>query len=67
MASRMELIAKAKPVTFPGVNSMVVCNCGNTTFRIGVEADSATNNHIRCLECAECGHHLAVPFFHDGS
>jgi hypothetical protein len=65
--SRMDLIAKAKPITFPGVNGMAVCDCGSTIFSIGMERDALGNNHIRCLECSNCGHQLAVPFFDDAT
>jgi len=56
-----------KRIDFPGVNGCVICDCGCTTFRVGIEADELGNNDIRCLECTSCGHKLAVPFFDDGS
>ena len=66
MSVRTDRIAGAKPISFPGVNGMAVCDCGSTTFSVGMEGDAFGNNYIRCLECSVCGHQLAVPFFHDG-
>ena len=40
---------------FPGVNSMIVCDCGNQTFEIGTEVDLVGNKYIRYAECAGCG------------
>jgi hypothetical protein len=52
-------------IIFPNVNGHAICDCGSVSFRIGIEIDEAGNNQIRCLECTECKHILAVPFFHD--
>lgn len=56
--------AQQRQINFPGVNGCAICDCGGTTFRVGIECDAVGNNHIRCLECAVCKHILAVPFFH---
>ena len=48
-------------IHFPGVNGCAVCDCGSIEFRVGIEGRGEAN-HIRCLECVKCGHHLAVPF-----
>ena len=40
---------------FPGVNSMIICDCGNQTFEIGTEVDLVGNKYIRYVECADCG------------
>lgn len=50
-------------INFPGVNACAICDCGNQTFRVGIQQDMHGNNNIRCLECERCGHKLAVPFF----
>ena len=55
------------PIEFPNVNALAICDCGDTTWRVGIDATVTGNNHIRCLECAACGHKLAVPFFDDSS
>ena len=43
------------------VNGLAVCDCGNRTFFAGLEV-VFDENRIRVLECAECGHQMAVPF-----
>jgi hypothetical protein len=40
---------------FPGVNRMIICDCGNQTFEIGSEVDLVGNKYIRYVECAGCG------------
>lgn len=44
-----------------GVNAGVICDCKNMTFRVGIRVEGL-ENHIRCLECVQCGHEMAVPF-----
>lgn len=53
-----------KMISFPGVNGMAICDCGETQFRVGIEVDERGNNHIRCLECPSCEHKMPVPFLH---
>lgn len=52
-----------RPINFPGVNSVAICDCGTMEFRVGIEVDPIGNNHIRCIECVQCAKRLAVPFF----
>jgi len=40
---------------FPGVNSVIICDCGNQTFEIGTEVDLVGNKYIRYVECAGAG------------
>ena len=40
---------------FPGVNGMIICDCGNQTFEICTEVDLVGNKYIRYVECADCG------------
>lgn len=58
--------AAVAPIIFPGVNGCVLCDCGSTSFRVGVERDDIGNNHIRCVECNVCQRKLAVPYFDAG-
>ena len=62
-----EALNMVRRIDFPGVNAIVICDCGHTAFKVGIEADPIGNNHIRCIECIACGHKLAVPFFDDGT
>lgn len=43
------------------VNGVAICDCKNRSFFVGMEVRDG-ENHIRVLECTECGHQLAVPF-----
>src|SRR6516225_9402524 len=56
---RVEALA-LNGLRFPGVSSMIICDCGNETFEIGTEVDLVGNKHIRCVECADCGKQTAV-------
>jgi hypothetical protein len=39
-----------------GVNSLVICDCGYDSFRIGLAYNPTNgNNFIRILECTDCG------------
>lgn len=44
------------------VSGAVVCDCGNLSFRIGLEVDAVGNQFIRLLECEKCGHEMPVPW-----
>lgn len=44
------------------VNGVVVCDCHNRTFYVGLEVTQLGENHIRILECTKCGKHMAIPF-----
>lgn len=44
-----------------GVNGVAICDCKNRTFLVGLHV-AGPENHVRVLECAKCGHQLAVPF-----
>ena len=48
-------------IEFPNVNGMAVCDCGHRAFMVGLEV-VGEENHIRLLECDDCGKHMAVPF-----
>ncbi len=43
------------------VNGLAICDCKNRSFFVGLEVKGG-ENHIRVLECTECGHQMAVPF-----
>jgi hypothetical protein len=51
---RVEALAR-DGLQFPGVSSMMICDCGSHAFTIGTEVDLVGNKHIRCVECADCG------------
>lgn len=55
-------MATTKRIDYPGVNGMAICDCKSIVFRVGIEVEHGTANHIRCLECAACGRKMAVPF-----
>jgi hypothetical protein len=59
--------ATVAPIIFPGVNGCAVCDCGCTSFRVGMGVDEVGNNRIHCLECIVCQKQLAVPYFHNGA
>ena len=44
-----------------GVNGIAICDCGHRQFFVGLSVVGA-ENRIKVLECAKCGHQLAVPF-----
>lgn len=66
-AKEYHIVPSIRPVIWPRVNGLVICNCKCTAFTVGIETDPVGNNHIRCLECIQCKHKLAVPFFHDAT
>jgi hypothetical protein len=51
---RVEALALDGP-RFPGVNGMIICDCGNQTFEIGTEVDLVGNKYVRYVQCADCG------------
>jgi hypothetical protein len=51
---RVEALA-LNGLQFPGVSSMIVCDCGKCIFKIGTEVDLVGNKYIRYVECADCG------------
>ena len=51
---RVEALA-LNGLRFPGVNGMIICDCGNQIFKISTEVDLVGNKYIRYVECANCG------------
>jgi hypothetical protein len=51
---RVEALAR-NGLQFPGVSSMMICDCGSHTFTIGTEVDLVGNKYICYVECADCG------------
>ncbi len=50
------------PLTdYHNINGMVVCDCGHRAFKVGLQV-AGGENHIRLLECDDCGKRMAVPF-----
>lgn len=62
---RLMLIPTPKPTrpsllsTGLGVNGLVVCDCGQATFKVGIAYNERNgNNFLRLLECTSCGHQM---------
>lgn len=50
-----------------GGDGMVVCDCGNETFLVGLSIGAESNpalreNHIHSMICAKCHHLMPVPY-----
>lgn len=53
---------KSAPLSIAlGVNSIVICDCGCTHFKVGIAYSPDTgNNFIRVLECTHCMKQMPV-------